>query len=158
MEAFNLPAHKVRVVCQYMGSGFGSKQYSGKWSILAALLARQTGRPVQLMYDRHEENLAAGNRIPTVQHLKIGAKRDGTLTAIELKAMAALGAYGWNAPMVEGPAQIMYACPNVRTELRGAFTNTGPARSFRGPGYVEGSFPLESLMDELAERLGIGPH
>jgi CO/xanthine dehydrogenase Mo-binding subunit len=157
VEAFNLPRDKVRVICQFMGSGFGSKQYSGKWSILAALLARQAQRPVQLMYDRHEENLAAGNRIPTVQHLKIGAKKDGTLVAIELKATVMIGAYGFNAPMVEGPVQVLYTCPNVHTEILPVFTNTGPARSFRGPGYVEGSFPLESLMDELADRLKIDP-
>jgi xanthine dehydrogenase YagR molybdenum-binding subunit len=59
--------------------------------------------------------------------------------------------------MVEGPAQVMYACPNVNTEVRSVFTNTGPTRSFRGPGYVEGSFPLESLMDELAVKLDLDP-
>jgi CO/xanthine dehydrogenase Mo-binding subunit len=157
VEAFNLPRNKVRVICQYMGSGFGSKQFSGKWSILAALLARQAGRPVQLMYDRHEENIAAGNRIPTIQHLKIGAKKDGTLTAMELTVTAATGAYGGNSPMVEGPVQVMYDCPNISTVVSSVFTNTGPARSFRGPGYVEGSFPLESLMDDLADRLKIDP-
>ena len=157
IEVFHLPRSKVRVICQYMGGGFGSKQYTGKWSILAALLSRQTGRPVKLMYDRQAENLATGNRIPTVQHLKIGAKKDGTLTAIELQAIINVGAYARKAPIVEGPAQVMYACPNVRTEVRSVFTNTGPARPFRGPGYVEGSFPLESLVDELAERLNIDP-
>jgi len=157
VEAFQLPRNKVRVICQYMGSGFGSKQYSGKWAILAALLARQTGRPVRLMYDRHEENLAAGNRAPTIQHLKIAAGRDGVLKAIELQAVVNIGAYGWGSALVEGPAQVMYACQNVRSEVRSVFTNTGPARSFRGPGYVEGSFALESLMDELALIIGIDP-
>lgn len=156
-EALGLPQRKVRVICQYMGGGFGSKQYTGRWSILAALLARQAGRPVQLMYDRHEENLATGNRHPTTQRLKIGARQDGTLTAMELVATVAIGAYGSGAMMIEGPVQSLYACPNVRTEIRSAFTNTGPARAFRGPGYVEGAFPLESLMDELAIRLGMDP-
>jgi CO/xanthine dehydrogenase Mo-binding subunit len=156
-EAFNLPLNKVRVICRYMGGGFGSKQYTGKWSLLAALLSRRTARPVYLMLDRREENLATGNRAPTVQHLKIGARRDGTLTAIDLKVTVAIGAYGWRSAIVEGPAQVMYVCPNVRTEVRSVFTNTGPARSFRGPGYVEGAFPLESLMDELAVRLQLDP-
>jgi xanthine dehydrogenase YagR molybdenum-binding subunit len=156
-QAFNLPLNKVRVLCEYMGGGFGSKQYTGKWSILAALLARQTGKPVHLMLNRHEENLATGNRAPTIQHLKIGAKRDGTLTAIDLVCTSGIGAYGWSQLYVEGPAQVMYACPNVRTEVRSVFTNIGHARSFRGPGYVEGMFPLESLIDELAAGLGMDP-
>ncbi len=156
-EAFQIPPNQIRVICQYMGGGFGSKQYSGKWAILAALLSRQTGRPVRLMLDRQEENLAAGNRSPTVQHLKIGARRDGTLTAIELSSVASIGAYGWSVLAVEGPVQVMYACPNIRTEVRSVYTNTGPSRSFRGPGYVEGAFPLESLMDELADELQMDP-
>ncbi len=156
-EAFGLPLNNVRVICEYMGGGFGSKQYTGKWSILAALLARRAGRPVRLMLTRRDENLAAGNRQPTVQRLRIGARRDGTLTAIELVATAAIGAYGAGAMAIEGPAKVMYACPNVRTEVRSVYTNTGPARAFRGPGYVEGTFPLESLLDELADRLGMDP-
>ncbi len=156
-EAFHLPRNKIRVICQFMGGGFGSKQYSGKWSILAAILSRRTERPVQLVYDRHEENLAAGNRSPTTQHIKIGAGKDGILKAIELQARIQIGAYGWGALSVEGPAQVLYECPNIQTEVMSIFTNTGPARSFRGPGYVEGNFPLESMIDELAQKLNIDP-
>jgi xanthine dehydrogenase YagR molybdenum-binding subunit len=156
-KAFHLPRNRVRVLCKYMGGGFGSKQYSGKWSILAAQLARETGRPVRLMLDRGEENLASGYRAPTTQRLRIGARRDGTLTAMELDSVSAIGAYGRGVLFVEGPVLEMYACPNVRTEVRSVFTNTGPARSFRGPGYVEGMFPLESLLDEVALRLDMDP-
>jgi xanthine dehydrogenase YagR molybdenum-binding subunit len=156
-EVFNLPMNKVRVICEYMGGGFGSKQYTGKWSVMAALLAREAGRPVQLMLNRWEENLATGHRAPTIQHLKLGARRDGTLTAIDLVATINIGAYGSPGRAADGPSQVMYACPNVRTELRSVFTNTGTHRSFRGPGYVEGAFPLESLMDELARRLKLDP-
>ena len=154
---FGLPLNKVRVNCEYMGGGFGSKQYTGKWSVIAALLSLQAGRPVQLMLPRQEETVCAGHRAPTVQHLKMGARKDGTLTAIELSAVSNIGAYGKNSLAVEGPAQVMYACPNVKTEMRSVLTHTGSARSFRGPGYVEGMFPLESLIDELALRLGIDP-
>ena len=156
-EIFNLPLNKVRVICEYMGGGFGSKQYTGKWSVIAALLARQAGRPVQLTLNRWEENLATGHRAPTIQHLKMGAKRDGTLTAIEFVGTVNVGAYGSPGRAADGPSQVMYACPNVRTELRSVYTNTGTHRSFRGPGYVEGAFPLESLMDELAGRLEMDP-
>jgi CO/xanthine dehydrogenase Mo-binding subunit len=156
-EAFKLPLNKVRVICEFMGGGFGSKQSTGKWSFIAALLARKTARPVQLMLDRREENLAAGNRAPSTQFLKIGAKRDGTLTAIELEAFVNVGVYLSLARAIDGPCQVMYACPNVTTGLRSVLTNTGPQRSFRGPGFVEGAFPLESLMDDLANRLDIDP-
>jgi CO/xanthine dehydrogenase Mo-binding subunit len=155
--AFSLPLNKIRVICEYMGGGFGSKQYSGKWTIIAVLLARSAGRPVRLMMDRHEENLATGNRAPTLQRLRVGALNDGTLTAVDLMATVNVGAYRSHARAIENPAQTMYACPNVRTEVRSVVTNTGPQRSFRGPGSVEGAFPLESLMDELAGILGMDP-
>jgi xanthine dehydrogenase YagR molybdenum-binding subunit len=116
-----------------------------------------TGRPVKIILDRHEENLAAGNRPSSVQRLKIGAKRDGTLTALELKAIIAAGAYCLWPPSVGGPARELYLCPNVRTEQYAVFTNTGPLSAFRAPGYVEGTFALESLMDELAQELGMDP-
>ena len=156
-EYFKLPLNKIRVICEYMGGGFGSKQSSGKWSVMAALLARDTGRPVQLMLTREEENLVTGHRAPTIQRLKLGAKNDGTLTAIELNATVNVGADGSMARAVGGPCQSMYNCPNVQTEVHSVFTNTGPHGSFRAPGYVEGAFPLESLMDELAKRLKKDP-
>jgi len=156
-EFFKLPLNKIRVICEYMGGGFGSKQSSGKWSVMAALLAREAGRPVQLMLTRKEENLVTGHRAPTIQRLRLGAKNDGTLTAIDLVAMVNVGANGSLARAVEGPYHSMYNCPNVQTELHSVFTNTGPHGSFRAPGYVEGAFPLESLLDELAKRLKIDP-
>ena len=109
------------------------------------------------MLTRQEETVVTGHRAPTVQRLKIGAKRDGTLTAIELKAVSNVGAFGRAALAIDGPAQVMYACPNVKTEVSSVLTNTGPARSFRGPGYVEGAFPLESIIDELASQLKLDP-
>ena len=156
-QAFALPLSNVRVICQYMGGGFGSKQSTGTWALIAALLAREAGRPVKLMLTRREENLATGNRQPTIQHLKIGAKRDGRLTAMELTVAAPIGAYGWGAMEIEGPVQTLYACPNLRTEVSSVYTNTGPHSAFRGPGYVEGAFPLETLLDELSDQLGIDP-
>lgn len=152
-----LPLHKVRVIKKYMGGGFGSKNNLGKYTVIAALAAKMTGRPVKIILDRHEENLATGNRPASVQHLKIGAKRDGALTALELKAIVAAGAYCLWPPSVGGPARELYACPNLKTEQYTVFTNTGPLSAFRAPGYVEGTFALESLMDELAKELGLDP-
>jgi CO/xanthine dehydrogenase Mo-binding subunit len=140
-----------------MGGGFGSRQIAWKSDAIAALLAREAGRPVQLMLDREAENLAVGNRNPTRQHLRIGAKRDGTLTAIRADIHQAAGAHqaGGEASDVAGAYQTLYRCPNVSTTQTAVFINTGPAIAFRAPGYVEGAFALESAMDELAHRLEI---
>src|SRR5207249_10206944 len=80
-----LPEHHVRVIKQHMGGGFGSKQVAWKHTVMAALLSKRAGRPVQLMLDREAENLAAGNRNATRQQVRLGAKRDGTLTALEVR-------------------------------------------------------------------------
>ncbi|HET7091984.1 MAG TPA: xanthine dehydrogenase family protein molybdopterin-binding subunit, partial [Thermomicrobiales bacterium] len=154
-----LPQHRVRVVTQHMGGGFGAKQIPWKHDVIAALLSRQAGRPVQLILDREAENLAAGNRNPTRQHVRLGARRDGTLTAIVVRIEQAAGAYrtGGEASDVAGIYQTLYRCPNVRTEQIVVYTNTGPAVAFRGPGYVEGAFGLEQAMDELARALALDP-
>ncbi|MCS7198582.1 MAG: xanthine dehydrogenase family protein molybdopterin-binding subunit [Candidatus Bipolaricaulota bacterium] len=152
-----LPLHRVRVIKKYMGGGFGSKNNLGKYTVIAALGAKMTGRPVKIVLDRHEENLATGNRPASVQHVKIGARRDGTLTALELKAIVTAGAYCLWPPSLGGPARELYACSNVKTEQYTVFTNTGPLSAFRAPGYVEGTFAVESLMDELAQELQMDP-
>ena len=156
-RALGLPLHKVRVIKRHMGGGFGSKNQAGKYAAMAALAARMTGRPVKIVLDRFEENLATGNRPATIQTLKLGAKRDGTLTAIFHKSILNAGAYAVWAPSASGPTKRLYACPNVRTEDWAVFTNLGPFSAFRAPGYVEGTFALESMMDELAKALGLDP-
>ncbi|MBV9168869.1 MAG: xanthine dehydrogenase family protein molybdopterin-binding subunit, partial [Chloroflexi bacterium] len=158
-DALHLPQHAVRVIKQYMGGGFGSKQVAWKPSLIAALLSRETGRPVQLMHDREAENLAAGNRSPTRQSVRLGARRDGTLVAIDVRIDIAQGAYGvgGEVAMVDGIYQTLYECSNVRTARYAYYTNTGPAVAFRAPGFVEGAFGLESAMDELARTVAMDP-
>lgn len=156
-KALGLPLSQVRVIKQSMGGGFGSKNQAGKYTVMAALAARQTGRPVQILLDRREENLATGNRPASVQTLKVGAKRDGMLTAIDHRSIVNVGAYALFPASTSGPTRRLYRCPNVRTEDRSVFTNLGPFSAFRAPGYVEGTFALESMMDELAQRLDLDP-
>jgi CO/xanthine dehydrogenase Mo-binding subunit len=151
-----LPPDKVRVVCEFMGGGFGSKNGAGDHTFIAAELARRTGRPVHCMLTRREEHQAAGNRNATIQRLKVGARSDGTLTALAGEFVNAVGSSGWTAS-TEGPMQMLYACDNVRTVTYGARLNTPPMRAFRAPGFVEGTFGLECLIDELAARLEIDP-
>jgi xanthine dehydrogenase YagR molybdenum-binding subunit len=158
-EALGLPEHRLRVIKEHMGGGFGAKQISWKQDVLAALLSRQAGRPVQLMLDREAENLVVGNRPATRQRVRLGARRDGTLTAISAEIFQARGAYftGGEASNVSGMYQTLYRCPNVHTEETPIYINAGPAVAFRAPGHVEAAFALEQAMDELARALEMNP-
>src|SRR5581483_3660224 len=142
--------------CDFMGGGFGSKNGPDDHTFIAIELARRTGRPVHCALTRREENVAAGNRNATIQRLVAGARADGTLTALGGDYVNAVGWSGWTA-MTEGPMQTLYACPNVRTTTTGARLNLPPMKAFRAPGYVEGTFGLECLLDELAAKLDLDP-
>jgi CO/xanthine dehydrogenase Mo-binding subunit len=155
-SALGLPADKVRVVCHYMGGGFGSKNSADDYTFIAIELATRTHRPVRCALTRRHENLATGNRNATIQRLTIGAKNDGTLTALGGEFVNAVGWSGWTSP-TEGPMQLLYACPNVKTTTWGAKINQPPMKAFRAPGFVEGTFGVESLLDELATKLDIDP-
>jgi xanthine dehydrogenase YagR molybdenum-binding subunit len=108
-----------------------------------------------LMLDRREEHLSVGNRPSSVQTLRIGAKKDGTLTAIHLESYGS-GGVGTGSG-TSGPAKNLYACPNVLCEEYDVFTNAGPGAAFRAPGHPQGLFALEQAIDELAEKLGVDP-
>ena len=155
-DVMGLPPDRVRVVCEFMGGGFGAKTDAGDYTLIAAELATRTGRPVRCTLTRREENISSGNRNATIQRLVAGARADGTLTALGGEYVNAIGWFGWNA-FVEGPMQMLYACPNVKTTTRGAKVNTPPMRPFRAPGFVEGTFGLECLLDELAAKLDLDP-
>ena len=151
-----IPADKVRVVCHYMGGGFGSKNSPDDYTFIAIELAKRSARPVRCALTRREENLVTGNRNATIQRLKIGAKSDGTLTALAGEYVNATGWSGWSSP-VEGPMQQLYSCPNVKTTTYAAKINQPPMKAFRAPGFVEGTFGLEALLDVLAAKLGLDP-
>jgi CO/xanthine dehydrogenase Mo-binding subunit len=155
-EAFDLPKDKVRVICRFMGGGFGAKGSAGDYTMIAAELARRTGRPVHCRLDRREENVNSGNRNPTIQKLRLGARADGTLTAISAEYVCLLGWDGWMPP-TSGPAQMLYDCDNVRTLEYGVRLNSPPMDAFRAPGFVEGTFGLECVLDELAAKLDLDP-
>jgi xanthine dehydrogenase YagR molybdenum-binding subunit len=155
-EHYELPPDNVRVVCRFMGGGFGSKNAADAYTYVAADLARITGRPVKCALTRREENLAAGHRNATVQRLRAGARSDGTLTALEGDFVNATGWGGW-VSSTGGPMELLYGCENVRIAERGAKLNSSPMKAFRAPGFVEGTFGLECLMDELAARLELDP-
>jgi xanthine dehydrogenase YagR molybdenum-binding subunit len=155
-QELGLPADKVRVVCNYMGGGFGSKNDAGDYTYIAAELAKRTGKPVKCALTRREENITAGNRNATIQRLKVGAKADGTITALAGDYVNAVGWDGWVAT-TDGPMHTLYECANVRSTLWGAKLNLPPMKAFRAPGFVEGTFGLESLLDRVAAKLDIDP-
>ncbi len=154
--ALGMPQSKVRVIKQHMGGGFGAKNGAGAHTFVAALFARRTNRPVRCVNSRRAEQSDSGNRPATTQRVTIGARKNGTLTAIVLSADVPLGVSGWEG----GPGQIyheLYACPNVRTEETFAWVNSSGMQAFRAPGYAEGAFGLESAMNALARELGMDP-
>src|SRR5919198_1423037 len=95
-EAFGIEQQRGRVISEFIGGGFGAKQGGGFEGTAAAELARLSGRPVRLVNDRHEEQLDGGRRSRTLQTVRLGAKRDGTLTAIEHEAVVDQGENGMN--------------------------------------------------------------
>jgi xanthine dehydrogenase YagR molybdenum-binding subunit len=155
-ESLSLPPDKVRVVCNFMGGGFGAKNSPGDYTFIAIALAGQTGAPVRCALTRREENLASGNRNATIQRLVAGARSDGTLTALSGEYVNAIGWEGFSGPTY-GPMEMLYACGNVRTTTYGAKLNTPPNAAFRAPGFVEGTFGLECILDELAAKLDLDP-
>ena len=157
-QALGLPLSKVRVVGHYMGGGFGSKLRAGKYTIIAAILARLTARPVKLVLTREETFLTTGNRPPSYMRLKAGVKKDGTLTALDFSCTGTGGAYpASGTALVDWVVRDLYTCPNVRTEATDVYINAGPARPMRAPGHPQGAWALEQMMDALAETVGMDP-
>ena len=155
-ETLGLPEDKVRVVCEFMGGGFGSKNSPDEYTFVAAELAKRTGRPVRCALTRREEHTSAGNRNSTIQRLRAGVRSDGTIVALEGEFTNSVGWSGWSSP-TEGPMWMLYSCDNVRTVTYGAQLNTPFMKAFRAPGFAEGTFGLECLIDDLAARLDIDP-
>jgi xanthine dehydrogenase YagR molybdenum-binding subunit len=153
--AFHLPLSRVRVVVDGMGGGFGSKSSLGNYGHIAVELSRQAQAPVRIALTRSEEQMDAGNRPATWQRLRLGARRDGTLTALSLTSYGTAGvAVGAGVGFI---AQTLYDCPNFEAAQYDVFTNAGPGCSMRGPGNTPGAFALEQAIDALAEKLALDP-
>jgi xanthine dehydrogenase YagR molybdenum-binding subunit len=154
--ALGIPRSRVRVVMEHMGGGFGAKNHAGAHTISAALLARRTRRPVRCVLDRVGEQLDTGHRPSATIDVTLGARKDGTLTAIVAESLVDQGISGWESATLKIFHEL-YLCPNVKTTETFAYTNTQAMAAFRGPGHTEGCFALERAMDELAIELGIDP-
>ena len=157
-DILNLPLSKVRVIGHYLGGAFGSKLQAGKYTIIAALLARTSGRPVKITLSREETFLAVGNRPPSNMKLKAGIKKDGTLTALDFECLGSGGSYpAGGVSGVDWLIRDLYQCPNVRTQSIDVYINAGPSRPFRAPGHPQGAWALEQMLDALAEAIRMDP-
>jgi xanthine dehydrogenase molybdenum-binding subunit len=150
-----LPPEKVRVVCQFMGGGFGNKNQCHDFDLMAAVLAKEAGAPVKLEFTRKEDYTAVHGRWPTKQYYKVGVNRDGTLCAIQLRGYSGMGPYRNGVGGIAGVE--LYQCPNVETVIYPAYTNMAVSANYRAPAYPQGVFGIESLMDHIAYELKIDP-
>jgi len=157
---YDLPADRVRVLTGRVGGGFGGKQEMLAEDLVALAVLR-LGRPVQWEFTRAEQFVAATTRHPFTVRVRAGARRDGTLTALQLDALVDTGAYGNHGPavMYHGCHEsiAVYRCANKKVDAYTVYTTTVPAGAFRGYGLGQVVFAVESALDELARMLGVDP-
>ena len=155
--AFGIDPSRIRVLVPFVGGAFGAGLRVWPHVALTALAARITKRPVKLVLTRAQMFTSLGHRPNTVQQVSLGATRDGRLTAIDHVATSSLGmADELFNPITPGTAE-SYACPNVSARATQVRLSIPPPSWMRAPGEAEGSFALESAMDELSYALGIDP-
>ena len=160
---FGLPRDRVRVIQTETGGGFGGKEeYPSMIAAHAALLARKSGRPVKIIYDRAEDMLATTKRHPSKTRHRTAVTRDGKLLAMEIDFTIDGGAYQTLSPVVLSRGTIHaagpYYCPNVRINSRAVATNAPPHGAFRGFGAPQSVFALERHLDRVAAAIGMAPH
>jgi putative selenate reductase molybdopterin-binding subunit len=157
---FGLFDRQVHVFTERLGGGFGGKQEM-ICEDLCALATLKTGRPVMWEFTRQEQFIAGTTRHPMTTRVKLGAKKDGTLTAIQVRVVSNTGAYGNHggetlAAALSSPIAA-YRCPNKKADGYAVYTNMVPAGGFRGYGATQTTFAIECAMDDMARLLGIDP-
>ncbi|WP_336279686.1 aldehyde oxidoreductase molybdenum-binding subunit PaoC [Cronobacter dublinensis] len=155
-KTLNIPLENIRVRSPYIGGGFGSKLFLRSDAVLAALGARAAQRPVKVMLPRPFIPNNTTHRPATIQRVRLGARRDGRLTAIAHES--------WSGNLPGGPTEtatnqteLLYAGANRHTGLRLAELDLPEGNSMRAPGEAPGMMVLEIAIDEMAEKLGIDP-
>ncbi|GAA2543228.1 xanthine dehydrogenase family protein molybdopterin-binding subunit [Winogradskya consettensis] len=156
-EVFGLPAERVHVIAEHVGGGFGSKGTARPNAVLAAMAAKVVGRPVKLALPRQAMFSMVGYRTPTLQRIRLGAERDGTLTAIGHEAVEQSSRIFEFAEQTTVVTRHMYAAANRYTGHELVRLDMPTPRWMRAPGEAPGMVGLECAMDELAEQLGLDP-
>jgi xanthine dehydrogenase YagR molybdenum-binding subunit len=154
---FGLPEERVRVVCPFLGGGFGSKLSVRSHTAIAAMAAKRTGRPVKLVVKREQMFTSIGYRPANLQRLRLGARRDGRLTAIAHDAVLGTATHEEWVEQSAAISRMLYDCPNRRTTHRAVRLNLDTPTIMRAPGEAPGSFASEQAVDELAHKLAIDP-
>lgn len=150
-----IPRDRVRVICQYMGGNFGNKNQNQDADLIAATLAKMTSAPVKLEFSRKEDFVGMHGRWPTVQYYTVGVDARGSLTALKMRAYSGMGPYRKNSGGIAGLE--LYACPNVESTLYPVYTNRTVSGNYRGPSDPQGFYGVQSMMDDVAYKLGIDP-
>jgi xanthine dehydrogenase YagR molybdenum-binding subunit len=161
-DALKIPQSNIRVICEYMGGGFGAKFGPGAHGGLAAQLSQMAGAPVKLMLTRLDQGLAVGNRPSSIQKFKVAASADGKLLSADIvnHGSPGIGGGGQTAGGGGGASialPYVYKYPNYRVQQFGVAMNTGSSSAFRAPGHPPASFGTEAVMDDLAVKLGMDP-
>ncbi|MGW1543466.1 xanthine dehydrogenase family protein molybdopterin-binding subunit [Streptomyces sp. NPDC002309] len=152
-----VPMSRIRVISHYVGGSFGCKAMIHAHAALAAMAAREIGRPVKLALTREQMFTSVGHREEQEQRVTLGATREGRLTGIRHHKLSPTSPFDdWAEPSVGTSSQI-YACPAFEGEYRLFRANTATPTFMRAPGEASGMFALECSMDELAHELGIDP-
>jgi xanthine dehydrogenase YagR molybdenum-binding subunit len=153
VKALGLPDDKVVVMTEYMGGGFGAKFGLGTEGVLAVELSKRAKAPVHLMLTRRDEFTLSGSRSGSWQTLKGGATKDGRFVALQ----AYQRRLGGLADGSQANQPYVYKPENVYAEYVSIHTNECPSRAFRAPGHPQASFAIDSLVDELADKIGMDP-
>ena len=154
-RTLGIPKENVRVVAPYIGGGFGGKGSVMSDAVMAALAARQVGRPVKVALQRALMANNTTHRAATIQRIRIGATRDGRITAIGHDSWS--GNLGDGPETATAPTRLLYAGANRMTKLSVAHLDLPEANAMRAPGETPGMMALEIAMDEMAEKLGLDP-
>jgi xanthine dehydrogenase YagR molybdenum-binding subunit len=155
-ETLLIPREKIRVISPYVGGGFGAKLRIQSDAVLAALGARAAGRPVKVALARSQTINNSVHRPATVQRIRIGAGRDGKISAIAHESWSGNLA-GGRPETATMQTRLLYAGANRLTALRLAVLDLPEGNSMRAPGEAPGMMALEIAMDEMAEKLAMDP-
>lgn len=149
-DAAEMPSSKIHVDCQYMGGGFGSKFGAGPWGQLCTQVAKQTGKPVKLMLERDQELSIAGARPSGFSDVRIGAKKDGTITAFKSHTWGSSGWTNYGAPPLP---YTLTGIPNTSVSSNGVRTNRNPTQAWRAPNHPQACLIMMSALEDLAAAL-----
>jgi 4-hydroxybenzoyl-CoA reductase alpha subunit len=160
-KALNIPLSRIRVIQPYIGGGFGGKNEMFNVDFCAALLSRETGKPVKIVIDQQEVLFAYRQRHPTVMDLKTGLKKDGTILALDAHIIADGGAYlsigALSLYLMCAFFCLPYRLPNLRAKGYRVYTNTQPSCAMRGHGVPQSRFAAEVQLDIAAREMGLDP-